>query len=82
MSIVEAMNEELDKEVICGLVKQSQSLDEDERESLEEYLRDNSVASEAIKRALNRIGVSVSGSTVARHRKSECSCHTAWGRMT
>lgn len=50
----------------CGIVN---SLEGDDAEALRAFLADSSVTTAHIRRALDRIGVKVSQSAVARHRK-------------
>lgn len=58
----------------CGVLAVLEALPGSERDELELAFNDQAIRGEAISRVLKRRGYSVSGFTVQRHRRGDCSC--------
>jgi hypothetical protein len=70
----EIMNEKRRKSRECQILAVMKSMDKAEAAELETALGDFMIQTSAITRVLNRKGHSISQSSIARHRRMDCTC--------
>lgn len=77
MSLAEELNKPIDTKIrICSIEIAKMKLNKTDREALIKALEDISIPSSFIGRALKKEGFNITGQTIARHRRKECTCES------
>lgn len=76
MGLSDSLKSEVLKKRLCGVELLKRKLNEVDRKVFEEALKDRSIATVHIYRALRVEGHSIHDKVISRHRRGECLCES------